>query len=160
MAATTPEPTQVLQAIEIYLKHAYGEALPPRVKSQLEILDEWKGRFFRAPVFTADNIDAPRRYTLRLGNRRYPHMKLSLDVSPDGGMFLYRVDTHDAHACPPPGSPEHEAFRKMMEENRAILDAIEADWATAGLCTFKTYLHDDLERRKAAGTSLPAEPSH
>jgi hypothetical protein len=158
MAATPPEPAQVLQAIEIYLKRAYGDELPPRVRSQLEILEEWKGRFFRAPVFTADNIDAPRRYTLRLGNRRYPHMKLSLDESPDGGCFLFRVDTHDAHACPPAGSAEHAAFKRMMEENRALLDAIEDDWASAGICTFKTYLRDDLERRRNAATAPTAPP--
>ena len=152
-ATATPDPSQTMRAIEIYLNHAYGGAgadLPPRVKSQLDVLKGWKGRFYRSPVFAADNVDAPKRYTMRLGNRDYPHMKLSLDLSPDGRRFLFRVDTHDAHACPPADAPEHAAFRAMMDRNQRLSTDIEAAWAAEGLPTFKTYLRDDLARRQNA----------
>lgn len=148
MPAETPEPDQVRQAIDIYLKHAYGAELPPRVRSQLETLHDWKGRFFRAPVFATDNVDSPKRYMLRLGNRQYPHMKLSMDLSPDGQRYLFRVDTHDAHACPAAASLEYDAFRQMMANNQQLLEKIESAWAAEGLPTFKTYLRDDLARRQ------------
>ena len=157
MSAATPDPSETMRAIDVYLREAYGAAggagapageLPPRVRAQLETLKTWKGRFYRAPVFAADDVDAPKRFTMRLGNPDYPHMKLSLDLSPDGQRFLYRVDTHDAHACPAPDSPDHAAFRHLMERNQQLSSKIEAAWAAAGLPTFKSYLRDDLARRQ------------
>lgn len=148
MAAKLPEPAQVWNAIEIYLRHAYERAQPSvTVRSLLETLRTWKGDFFAAPVFART---PPHRYCARLGNGFYPHMKLVFEPSPDGKQFLFKADTHDRHVCPPPESPEHGAFRELMDKNQRLADAIEADWASAGLPTFKAYLRDDLARRQRA----------
>jgi hypothetical protein len=117
--------------------------------------------FYDSPVFErqeasrASGDPAPRetlpiRYALRLGNLSYPHMKLIIDRSPDGQGYLLRADTHDAHIQPRSGSREQAAFAQLMAENRAVADAIEGKWEEAGLPTFKKFLRDDLERRRAA----------
>jgi hypothetical protein len=102
-----------------------------------------------APQSPRDNRDGPARYALRLGNRHYPHMKLVIDRAPDGRSYLLRADTHDAHCQPRPGSRESAAFAELARQNRAVAEAIEARWEAVGLPTFKKFLRDDLERRKA-----------
>ena len=104
-----------------------------------------------APQSPRDSRDGPVRYALRLGNRHYPHMKLVIDRAPDGRSYLLRADTHDAHCQPRPGSRESASFAELARQNRAVAEAIEARWEAVGLPTFKKFLRDDLERRKAAG---------
>ena len=145
---TPPEREQVMQAIDLYLRQAYGDEPPVTVRSQMSLLKTWGGPFFRAPVFVADDQPQGRRYSMRLGNRHYPHMKLRIEPSPDGSRYLFRADSHDRHVCPPPTSAEHTAFRDLMEKNQKVVEAVETAWADAGVPTFKTYLREDLARRR------------
>jgi hypothetical protein len=146
-----PNPDDVLRAVDVYVDVAYGsEPLPVNVSSQLAVLRSWKGPFFRSPVIASDGGSPPKRYSIRLGNRYYPHMKLAIERSPDGQGYLFRPDTHDAHCCPPAGHPEHAAYREMMEKNQTLASRIDAALAEAGLPTFKGYLQQDLARRQAA----------
>src|SRR4051794_38227074 len=79
-----PEPADVMRAVETYVRLAYDQKdLPVAVRSQLAVLGSWKGTFFRSPAIAADREDPPRRYSIRLGNRNYPHMKLAMELSPD-----------------------------------------------------------------------------
>lgn len=149
MAALKPSPEQVNQAIETYIGLAYDEPLPVAVRSQLSTLRSWKGEFFRAPVFVPDSHVPPTRYSIRFGNRFYPHMKLVFERSPDNHQFLFRVDTHDKHICPAPNDPDYANFLHLMEQNQKLAEAIETSWAKQGLPTFKTYLRDDLAKRQA-----------
>lgn len=145
-----PNPEEVLRAVDIYVKVAYGpDPLPLTVQSQLAVLRSWKGPFFRSPVIASDGGSPPRRYSLRLGNRQYPHMKLAIERSPDGQGYLFRPDTHDSHCCPPADHPEHGAYREMMAYNLALATKIEAALAAEGLATFKTFLQQDIARRQA-----------
>lgn len=161
------------RAIEVYLRHAYGEAaVPAAVRTRLEsiraAMDGTDGTGggeggggadpLALPVFEKDRPDAPSKYALRLGNRLYPHMKLAIEREPagacgDGGTpgHLFRADTHDRHIRPPAGSKEEGAFRQLMEFNQRTAEAIEAEWAQQGLPTFKTFLARDLARRRKAG---------
>jgi hypothetical protein len=150
MAAAKPDRDQVLKALDIYVDSAYGKSVPLSVKSQISILRTWGGQFFSAPVFAPDTQTPPKRYTIRLGNRNYPHMKLVMELSPDASRWLFRVDAHDRHVCPPQDTPEHADFRRLMESNQKLVEQIEAEWATAGLPTFKTFLKEDLARRQSS----------
>lgn len=155
-----PEPAVVWRAITAYLAAAYEGApsahgvpanTPSAVKHRLESLRMAPAAdFYASPVFERDNPATPTKFSLRLGNRHYPHMKLVIERSPDGHGHLLRADTHDAHCRPAPGSRDHAAFCQLMEQNRDVADRIETGWAEQGLPTFKTYLRDDLARRKAA----------
>ena len=151
MVIDRPEPADVLRAVDTYVRVAYAdEPLPAHVRSQLAVLQTWKGDFFRSPAIASDGGTPPKRYSIRLGNRHYPHMKLAVERSPDGRAYLFRADTHDAHCLPPADRPEYAAFREMMERNRVIAAAMEEAWTAEGLTTFKSYLQQDLARREGA----------
>lgn len=147
--APLPEPELVWKAIHTYLGHAYaGGAQPLAVQTTLAALRASRVPFFENSVLVPDLHKPPTRYTLRLGNRHYPHMKLSLELAPDDSAWLFRVDAHDKHACPSPKAPEYAAFCQLMTQNQELLGKIEAAWADQGLPTFKTYLRADLARRQ------------
>ena len=147
--ADLPHPRQVWTAIDAYMRCAYGEAkAPAAVEKRLETLRAAgeNGAFFASDVFERDsNL---KKYSLRLGNRFYPHMKLSIDERPDQEGFLFRADTHDRHICPTAASKEYGAFRELMEKNQQVAQKIEEQWQDGGLPTFKSYLKQDLERRR------------
>jgi hypothetical protein len=157
-----------------------AEPPPSAVRARLETLRSTpQDAFYDSPVF--ERQEAPRppppggndpqagpsrdpaardatpvRYALRLGNLSYPHMKLMIERSPDGQGYLLRADTHDAHIMPRPGSREQAAFAELVRLNRTVADAVEGRWEQLGLPTFKKFLRDDLERRKAAAAEAKA----
>jgi hypothetical protein len=144
-----PEPEQVWRAIDAYLKIAFDGAPPSAVRSRLETLSALDaGSFYDSPVFETKGEGATSRKLLRLGNRFYPHMKLAIEKRPDHHGCLFRADTHDAHCCPATTSREYQAFRQLMEMNQTVAQAIESTWEREGLPTFKTYLKEDLARRR------------
>lgn len=145
-------PPKLLQrAVEIYVEHAYPAGAPASVRGKMETLRcRGEAELLTCPLFERDKRLASSKICLRLGNRFYPHMKLTIEVSPDGVKYLFRADTHDRHCAPAPGSRECEAFAELMRKNQAIAQEIETAWAEAGVPTFKTYLREDLARRRAA----------
>jgi hypothetical protein len=148
--ADPPDPAVVNQAIETYMKLAYEGDPPAVVRSALATLHAWGGKYYACPVFTKDTNTPPDRYTMRLGNRYYPHMKLVIQRAADGQTFLFRADTHDKHICPPAGTPEHAEFTQLMARNQEIAQAIENAWVEQGLPTFKSWLREDLARRQGS----------
>jgi hypothetical protein len=154
-----PEPALVWRAVTTYLSIAYDgvagtsgvpASTPSAVRSRIESLRlAPSSDFYASPVFERDNPAAATRFSLRLGNRHYPHMKLVIERSPDGHGHLLRADTHDAHCRPAPGSRDYHVFNQLMEQNRQVAEQIEAAWEGQGIATFKAYLREDLERRKA-----------
>lgn len=150
MSWKLPPIPELLRAVDAYLRTAYDGELPSAVSGRIHTLQALgPGEFYDSPVFERTPADAPHRLALRLGSRAYPHMKLAIDRSPDGKGYLFRVDTHDRHCCPKPGTRYHDEFCKLMEANQKLAQAIEARWARENLPTFKTYLRADLKRRRA-----------
>lgn len=155
MSWSKPSPTKVWHAIEIYLNGAYGGKPPPSaVRDRLGSLRATgEGDFYDSAVFERDAARPPTRYTLRLGNTLYPHMKLVIERAPDGRTHLFKADTHDKHIRPKPESREFRAFAELMKSNQQFAEQIESEWARQGVATFKQYLRDDLARRAAAAAS-------
>jgi hypothetical protein len=161
MAWQKPEPNMVWRAITSYLAIAYEGPpgpngipanTPSAVKSRLESLrlaPTSVADFFASPVFERDSASNPGKFSLRLGNRHYPHMKLVVERSPDARGHLFRADTHDAHCRPAPGSRDFFVFSQLMEKNREVAEQIEASWEEQNISTFKAYLREDLARRKS-----------
>jgi hypothetical protein len=145
-----PDPSVVIKAVEIYLGLAYEGAPPVVVQSQLRMMRAAGADLYKSAVVTRDLAVPPTRYSVRLGNRYYPHMKLTIELAPDDRSWLFRADTHDRHVCPPENSPEYASFVSLMEQNQKLSEAIEAAWSQQGLRTFKGYLRDDLAARQAA----------
>jgi hypothetical protein len=149
MPTPLPDPAEVQRAIDIYVKLAYPAEVPFVVRSQMQTLKNWRGEYFKCIVFAPDLHTPPRRYTLRLGNSFYPHMKLAIELAPHDERYLYRADTHDKHICPARSSPDFAMFSELMVKNQTLAEAIESAWEQAGLPTFKAYLREDLKRRQA-----------
>src|SRR5262245_45454625 len=109
-------------------------------------------------------------YALRLGNHRYPHMKLQIQPWPNDAGFLLSVNTHDQVAGVNLGATDAQAFREIQTENQCLKEAIEQAWDEAGLPTFLRYLRDYIDNRRGessthasksrpdAGPDAPASP--
>ena len=155
-----PSVATVWSAVEVYLHLAYAGAAPPSaVRDRLASLRATgDADFYDSPVFERDDARPPTRYSLRLGNKAYPHMKLVIERAPDGRGHLFRADTHDKHVRPNPNSREGRAFGELMKVNQKFAGDIEAEWATRGVATFKQFLRADLARRAADTSSASAPP--
>jgi hypothetical protein len=147
MSGNLPPCEEIYGAIDAYLRRAYPGEAPAVVRARVGQLRDAGERLFGCSVVERDCAELPTRYSIRLGNVFYPHMKLSIDRRPDGLGFLFRADTHDGHICPQPGAKEFDAFTELMRKNRELAAAIEADWEGMGLLTFQGYLKKDIERR-------------
>jgi hypothetical protein len=88
-------------------------------------------------------------YALRLGNHRYPHMKLQIEAWPNDAGFLLSVNTHDQVTGIDLGAIDAEAFRDLQSENQRLKEAIEGEWDEASLPTFLRYLKDYIQSRAA-----------
>ena len=147
-------------AVAIYLDIAYADREPPEVVRRRiqwpEGLDAatllMKLPFER--VARADG-EAPTVFALRLGNARYPHMKLQVQTWPNPAGFLLSVNTHDQVLSLDPGAADAEAFRALQTENQDLKEAIEGAWDAAGLPTFLRYLRDYIQAQPGG----PAPPA-
>ncbi|MBK8977974.1 MAG: response regulator [Planctomycetes bacterium] len=78
-----------------------------------------------------------RRYSLRLGNRNYPFMKLQVLEHIVPGEFYFSVDTHDAHELDP-SFPDYEAWTRLQGFNRELKGDIERRFRELQLPTAAT----------------------
>ena len=136
------------RAAAIYLAIAYPSVeLPPAVQRRLD----WPPyanptELIAKPPFERGNkLDSPPIHALRLGNVRYPHMKLQIQPWPCPAGYMLSVNTHDQVAGFDPNAPDADAFRDLQAENARIKERIELAWDEAGLPTFLRYLRDYLE---------------
>ena len=149
-----PDPKLVWKAIDVYMADAYnGHPPPATVRSMLALLRAWVGPLLNAPPFVKGGDAKRPKFSLRLGNHVYPHMKLVVEPGPNNGRYLFKADTHDRHVCPPQDSPEFAEFRSLMDENQRLSQRIEDDWSAQGLPTFKAMLREDLARREARAST-------
>ena len=148
------------RAIGIYLEHAYADREPPEViRRRLQWPEgvDAGTLLTKAPfekVARADG-EVPSVFALRLGNARYPHMKLQVQTWPNPAGFLLSVNTHDQVLALDPGAADADAFRALQAENQRLKEGIEAAWDAAGLPTFLRYLRDYIQAQPAedAGTA-------
>jgi len=157
-----PSVGQVRLAIRLYLASAYrGEAsrcamsLIPPEDSDLRrwLMDD---RVERDPRNAP--LEAVRSFALRLGNWRYPHMKLRLSRPPRDNIFLFAVDSHDGILRAPPGSADEPALRELKRENAAIAMTVYAAWESAGIATERTYLRMKIQEARQEQPASPPSP--
>jgi hypothetical protein len=147
------------RAVEIYLPLAYESGvLPEVVRRRLEWDDSLDaGTLLARPPFERvgkAGLGAQAVFALRLGNARYPHMKLQIQPWPNAAGFLLSVNTHDQVLALDPNAPDAPAFRALQAENQRVKEAIEQAWDQAGLPTFLRYLRDYIDSR---GEAAPRE---
>jgi hypothetical protein len=150
------------QAIAVYLATAYPSGPPPEaVRKRLE----WPADADAATLLTRAPFERAGKagetgseiFALRLGNTRYPHMKLQIQPWPNAAGFLLSVNTHDQVLAIDPNSADAPAFRELQAENQRLKESIEQAWDQAGLPTFLRYLRDYLENR--GDPAAAAEPA-
>ncbi len=140
------------RAAEVYLRLAYPNGvIPEPVQRRLLWRDDCEPEaLLKAPPFERVG-KAPGRptpiYALRLGNHRYPHMKLQIQPWPNDAGFMLSVNTHDQVAGFELSSNDVQAFRELQLENQRIKEAIEQAWDENGLPTFLRYLSDYIKNR-------------
>ncbi len=89
------------------------------------------------------------RYSLRLGNRNYPFMKLVLQEHLVAGEFFFAVNTHDQMDIKP-DYPDYEAWVAVRRFNRGLKRQIEEAFAEHGLDTAACLRRSVMERSQTA----------
>jgi twitching motility two-component system response regulator PilH len=125
-------------AIEAYLRIAYpGDAIPPRVQALLGNQSPWFSvSWMEDERMEFESSFGSNRFFLRLGNHRYPNMKLGIvEMSGLPGEYVFLVDTHDRHFELPEDSPGYATFREVQTLNGDLKEAVEQSWMKLGLPT-------------------------
>jgi hypothetical protein len=143
------------QAVDIYMGLAYPGVEPPEVirrRLSWDPLLSAEALLERAPFERAaqsKNRGTP-IYALRLGNFKYPHMKLQIQPWPNPAGFMLSVNTHDQVLSLDPNTSDMPAFREIQSENQRLKESIEQALDDAGLPTFLRYLREYIEQRSGA----------
>jgi hypothetical protein len=163
-----PIPAHILQqAIDLYLPLAYPDgSVPPAVRSRIAAIQALPPQAdVPQNLLERDPANCLPSYALRLGQPKYPHMKLVIEPQPEATPlparledrpFLLRVDAHDRHLHAAPGSPDAAWLASVRASNQDLTERIESAWSAAGLPTFKDFLRQQLLARKARNAAPPA----
>src|SRR5262245_35329436 len=131
----------LLRATEIYLSLAYPSGTVPEAVKRRIVWPEdcTPDVLLSRPPFEREGkaLGQPTPiYALRLGNQRYPHMKLQIQTWPDAAGFMLSVNTHDQVTGLDLSAVDAQAFQELQAENQSLKEAIEEAWDDAGLPTF------------------------
>jgi hypothetical protein len=148
-----PSLEEIRNAVEIYLKHAYGGAIPDSIHLLLPGPDVDPAAWLVGPTAECDPPGATvknlRSSAFRLGNFAYPHMKLRVSRPPNRDVFLFSVDAHDAILQAKPGTDDFAMLQELKTHNAKVAEAILADWDAAKLPTERRYLREIVEQTKS-----------
>jgi CheY-like chemotaxis protein len=136
-------PELVRRAVAIYLSISWpGNEFPrPRITVRdLEGATTLEEIFARFEKPRASEVASLKRYTLRLGNTRYPFMKFVVQEYLVDAEYFFSVDTHDDLDVRA-DNPDYDAWQELKRHNAEIKHAIEEAWAREGLPT-----NEDLRR--------------
>jgi CheY-like chemotaxis protein len=146
-------PELVQKAISLFLDEAYGSGsssagkdrgrkVPPEASSPEQVLalfnDETK----------KDRNALCHRYTMRLGNRNYPFMKIVIQEHLVADEYFFAVDTHDDMEIKP-SYPDYDAWIAVRQFNQETKARIEAAWEREGIPTYAGIRQMVLDRDTA-----------
>lgn len=151
------------RAADVYMALAYPGVTPPEAVRRRLI---WRQGADAASLLSGPPFERAGKsktngaviYALRLGNAKYPHMKLQIQPWPNHAGFMLSVNTHDQVLALDPDTGDLPAFRAIQAENQRLKEAIEQAWDDDGLPTFLRYLREYIEQR-AESHQPPAPPA-
>ncbi len=153
MKLTELSPALFRTAYELYVERAWPEG---RGKPRVQVdLDAMKTSADVLAAFTQETRPNPggaecRHFVLRLGNHRYPHMKIALMEFVEHDEFIWSVDTHDRTPVDPDSS-EWPAWQELRLNNLKLKARIEAAWRKHGVPTARVVAQS-LAQVKECGT--------
>ena len=131
----------IKEAMTIYIAVAYEQKhLPLGVKSRVEFFAEHADEDL-AEVLSHELIEripseedetVIESYAIRLGNEKYPHMKLALRRQ-EGDDYRLMVEAHDRHFEVETTDPDAPKAQELQEYNRRLKAEIESRWRDADL---------------------------
>jgi hypothetical protein len=148
--------SMLARAVEMYLHVAYPHGLIPPHVLEMGRVDPSAPLQAELARATVEKREVPGRpgfvdkYRWRLGNERYPHMKLGIERCSEADDFVFAVDTHDRDF--PLGSPllKSAEFREVLRYNQSIKHTIESQWQKVGLPTFSGHITTYIRQHQAA----------
>lgn len=160
-AIRLPAGRTILRAVRLYLRYAYSADLPAAVAERVPPDDFEPRDWLMGPHVDRDPPSAPlegvRSFAMRLGNDKYPHMKLRLSRPPCEEGFLFTVDCHDTFLSAPIGSPDYEPLEALKRHNAFVAEAIRLAWEEVHLRTERVYLRHKIAQAKT-GQRPKAQP--
>jgi len=153
-------PDHIRKAVALYVERAWAD-VTGEVTSMRFNLTRLEGKDTLEELF--EEFDEPgegsgertqERYTLRLGNSRYPFMKFVVQEYLVDQEYFFSVDTHDDFDVGA-DHPDHEDWLALKEANRKLKSEIEAAWHEAGLPT-----HEDLRLLAEGIAELEEDTAH
>ena len=160
-------------AVETYLKIAYPSGAIPEVVQRRLVWSEGlraEELLTRLPFERAGKMPGNQSpiYALRLGNNRYPHMKLQVQPWTNAAGFMLSVNTHDQVAGLDLAA-DAEGFRELQRENQRLKELIEQQWDEVGIAhvpPISEGLHSEslpstcpMARAQAWRSPHPGQPS-
>ncbi|MDJ0836009.1 MAG: response regulator [Acidobacteriota bacterium] len=142
----------VKRASAIYLKHAYPEKAPEPPMKMVETIQGFQNE--DAMLAWSEFEKEDQRYALRLGNHKYPHMKMVF-LAEKGNPSFY-VDAHDNHFDLPPGVPGYEKLLAIRTTNKKMKKTIESDWNKQEVPIFGVQASPIELRRDCEGLTVLA----
>lgn len=142
---------QMRKAIQIFLDVAWGTN-PRRPKLAKDPATCGGPEEILALYQRDSRAGTMRRYTLRLGNDRYPFMKLVFQELIIRDRFFFSVDTHDAIEVKD-SFKDYEQWLEVKRYNASIRDSIEAAWHEAGVPIFADVVAQ-VERETPPGPAV------
>lgn len=144
------------KAVETYLELAYRGGTKPRWTPDLDMEPDAKPAQL-LELFQSDQGQCDRpRYTMRLGNRNYPFMKLVLQEHIVEDSYQFLVDTHDEMEIKP-DFPDYEAWMAVRRFNQDLKREIEREFESVGVPTSAALLEQVQERRAEAAVDADGE---
>ncbi len=125
----------VAEAVSLYLDLAYGSASSgrmPELNLPADATPEQVLGLFSKDEQGGASPSSCLRYTMRLGNRNYPFMKLLLQEHIVAGEYYFGVDTHDDMEIKP-DYPDYEAWMAVRRFNSDLKRKIEDSFCSSGL---------------------------
>ena len=144
----------------IYLDRAWPEDKPGKPRLTAKDLEGAETLAELSTLFESPRNEegvACERFTLRLGNHRYPFMKFVVQEYLVREEYFFSVDTHDDLKITP-DMPDYEGWCELRAFNRALKQEIEQAWSVAGLPTNEDLreLMEDIARDEAGEGGAPS----
>ena len=154
----------VERAIALYLAAAYSESPPAGGIGYLEaqgigpdesflqaFSDETRSDRKDRSVPKLETCQVLHRYSLRLGNRNYPFMKLVLQEHLMPGEYYFAIDTHDLMEILQ-DFPDYEDWMRLKRFNRSLKAEIEERFKAADVPTLSSLccFGEELDAKTAS----------